>query len=103
MRVFRVEGVMLGGWVDGIVARVRLFARMKVSRWTASVDISSGTYSCPASMSARLVMHLRTWDQFVPGADLSWRARSLGRCHGLTGLVLADGMVDMKLYKAQSL
>ena len=92
----------LGGWGDGIVARVRLFARRKVSRWSASVDVVSRTYSCPASMSARLVVHLQTGVQIVPGAELSWRARSHGRCHGLTGLVRANDMVNRKWYKAQS-
>ena len=96
VRGFRVEGVRLGGWEDGIVARVRLFARRQVSRWTASVDVASRTYSCPASVSARLVVHLRTGDRIDPGAELSWRARYHGRCHGLTGLVRANDIVNRK-------
>ena len=66
----------------------------EVSRWTNSVDVASGTYSCPASMSARLVVHLQSGGQIVPGAELSWRARSHGRCHGLTGLGRANDVVN---------
>ena len=76
--------------------------RGDVSRWTNSVDVASRTYSRPASMSARLVVHLRSGGQIVPGAELSWRARSHGRDHGLTGLVRANDTVNKKWYKAQS-
>ena len=78
-------------------------ASRKLSTWTTLKELPNETYSCPASMSVRLVEHLHIWLQIVDGAELSWGARFQGRCRGLTGLVRASDMVNRRWYGAQSL
>lgn len=49
--------------------------RRQVNTWDPWKEMPSETYSCPASKSAHLVVHLQVWHQVVrgrEGADLSW-------------------------------